>query len=340
MSKLLKNFVGIDISKAWFDAAVIKTDYPTQSMHSQFTQTPDGFKKMVNWLQQQDVLLNSETLFCMEYTGIYNTGLVNFLVEQKAQLWVEMPLRIKRSSGFERGSDDKTAAVKIAAYAFRYQDKMLLWRPVDSSIEKIKNLIAQRDRVINAITQLTVPVKELAECGCNTKEVKELEKLQRSPLKALQKTKEAIEQLIVKTAQQDVEISKKIQQVQSINGIGPVTAVALLAYTKGFTTFTNAKELACYCGVVPFTKRSGTSIRFKSTVSPHANKKLKKLLHLCALSAIKKDKEIRAYFERKVAEGKNKMSVINAVRNKLVHRVFAVIRDDRFYEENYARKCA
>ena len=339
MSKLLKNFVGIDISKTWFDAAVIKADHPDQSMHSQFSQTPEGFKKMLTWLQQQDVSLDNETLFCMEYTGIYNTGLVNFLVEQKAQVWVEMPLRIKRSAGFERGSDDKTSAIKIAGYAFRYRDKMQLWRPVDSSIEKIKNLIAQRDRVINAITQLTVPVNELSACGC-TKDAKELEKLQRSPLKALQKTKQAIEQLIVKTAQQDVEIIKKVQQVQSINGIGPVTAVALLAYTKGFTTFSNAKELACYCGVVPFAKRSGTSIRFKPTVSPHANKKLKRLLHLCALSAIKNDKEMQAYFERKVAEGKNKMSVINAVRNKLVHRVFAVIRDDRFYEKNYVRKCA
>jgi transposase len=338
MSKLLKNFVGIDISKTWFDAAVIKADHPYQSMHNQFSQSPDGFKKMAKWLQQQDVLLNSETLFCMEYTGIYNAGLVNFLVEQKVQLWVEMPLRIKKSSGFERGSDDKTSAIKIAGYAFRYQDKMQLWRPVDSSIEKIKNLIAQRDRIVNAITQLTVPVKELSECGCN-KEAKELEKLQRSPLKALEKTKEAIEQLIVKTARQDTEITKKIEQVQSIKGIGPVTAVALLAYTKGFTTFSNAKQLACYCGVVPFAKRSGTSIRFKPTVSPHANKKLKKLLHLCALSAITNDKEMQTYFERKVTEGKNKMSVINAVRNKLIQRVFAVIRDDRFYEENYVRKC-
>lgn len=339
MSKLLKFFIGIDISKTWFDVALIKADHSTESMHHQFSQSTEGFKKMVIWLQQLGVLLNAETLFCMEYTGIYNAGLVNFLVEQKAQVWVEMPLRIKRSTGFERGSDDKTCAIKIAGYAFRYQDKMQLWRPVDSSIEKIKSLITQRDRVMNAITQLTVPVKELSECGCNN-EAKELEKLQRSPLKALQKTKEAIEQLIIKTVKQDAEITKKVQQVQSIKGIGEVTAVALLVYTKGFTTFSNAKELACYCGVVPFAKRSGISIRFKPTVSPHANKKLKKLLHLCALSAIKNDKDIQAYFERKVAEGKNKMSVINAIRNKLIHRVFAVIRDDRFYEETYVRKCA
>jgi len=339
MSNLLKNFVGIDISKTYFDAAVIKADDPCESTHSQFSQCPKGLKQMITWLQQQNVLLNSETLFCMEYTGIYNTALVNFLVEQRAQLWVEMPLRIKKSAGLQRGSDDKISALKIASYAFRYQDTIQLWQPVDSSIEKIKRLITQRDRIMNAIAQLTVPVKELLQCGCRN-EAKELEKVQRSSLKALQKTKEAIEQLIAKTVQLNEVITKKVQQVKSIKGIGEVTAITLLAYTKGFTTFCNAKELACYCGVVPFAKRSGTSIRFKPTVSPYANKKLKKLLHLCALSAIKNDVEIQAYFERKVAEGKNKMSVINAVRNKLVHRVFAVIRDDRFYDENYTRKCA
>lgn len=339
MSKLLKNFIGIDISKTWFDVAVIKANQSIENVHNQFSQTPDGFKKMVTWLHKQDIILNDETLFCMEYTGIYNSGLVNFFVEQKAQLWVEMPLRIKRSTGFERGSDDKTCAIKIAGYAFRYQDKMQLWRPVDSSIEKIKNLISQRDRVINAITQLTVPIKELSECGCKS-EAKELEKVQRSSLKALKKTKDSIEQLIVKTVQVDEVITKKVQQVQSIKGIGKVTAVALLVYTKGFTTFSNAKELACYCGIVPFTKKSGTSIRSKPTVSPHANKKLKKLLHLCVLTSIKNDAEMQSYFNRKVQEGKNKMSVINAIRNKLIHRVFAVIRDDRFYEENYKRKCA
>ena len=113
-----------------------------------------------------------------------------------------------------------------------------------------------------------------------------------------------------------------------------------MVYSKGFTAFDNAKQLACYYGVVPFAKSSGTSVRYKSTVSPFANKKLKKLLHLCAMSAIQNDAEIKQYYERKVKEGRNKMSVVNAVRNKLVHRVFAVIRDERMFEENYVRQCA
>lgn len=42
----------------------------------------------------------------------------------------------------------------------------------------------------------------------------------------------------------------------------------------------------------------------------------------------------------KKADGKNKMSIINAVRNKLVHRVFAVIRDEQMFEQNYTRQYA
>lgn len=339
MSKLFKNFVGIDISKTWFDAALIKADQSSRVIHHRFSQNPEGFGKMQQWLSQHDALADAETLFCMEYTGLYNTGLVHYMVKNKAQLWVEMPLRIKKAGGFQRGSDDKAAAVKIAWYALRYQDRAKLWKPVDTSIERIKNLIAQRDRIITSINHLRVPVNELKECGC-TAEALLMEKLQKPALTALQKSKIAIEALITKTVHNDEELNTKVKRVASINGIGPVTATALMVYSKGFTAFENAKQLACYCGVVPFDKSSGTSVRYKSTVSPFANKKLKKLLHLCAMSAIQNDMEIKKYYERKVQEGKNKMSIINAVRNKLVHRVFAVIRDERMFEENYVKKCA
>lgn len=335
----LKNFVGIDISKLWFDAALIKADDPSQIIHHQFVQNSEGYCKMMEWLSKSGIKPDKYTLFCMENTGLYNTGLVNHLVDIKAQLWVEMPLRIKKAGGFERGSDDRTASVKIACYAMRFRDNVKIWEPADSNMERIKNLIVQRDRVINAITQLTVPVKELKDCGCSA-EAKQMERAQKAAITGLQKAKLSIDGLIAKTVEQDEKVFKKVKLVQSIKGIGPVTAVALLVYTRSYDRFESARQLACYCGVVPFKKESARSVRYKPAVSPFANKKLKKLLHLCALSAIKNDNELRLYFERKVNEGKNKMSVINAVRNKLVHRVYAVLRDERFFEDNYVRKCA
>ena len=56
---------------------------------------------------------------------------------------------------------------------------------------------------------------------------------------------------------------------------------------------------------------------------------------MCALGAIGRKGELHDFYERKVSQGKNKMSVINAVRNKLIHRIFAVVRDGVMYQKNY-----
>jgi transposase len=295
---------------------------------------------MNEWLKQKDVLLDEETLICMEFTGIYNSALVDYLSSKKSLLWVEMAMKIKKSEGFERGSNDKSDAIKIARYAFRYQERKQLWSPADECLNKIKHLIAQRDRIIDNINRLIVPVKELREVGC-IEQAKQMEKLQKTVISKLEKTRENIEALIAKLVDSNKEVSQKVKRVKSIKGVGPVTAVAFLVYTKGYSSFDNGKQLACYSGVVPFIKKqSGISIKSKPRVSPFANKKLKRLLHLCALSAIQHDKELKAYYERKILAKKNKMSVINAVRNKLVLRMFAVLRDDRDFVENYVRGCA
>mgnify|MGYP003590142124 FL=1 len=96
--------------------------------------------------------------------------------------------------------------------------------------------------------------------------------------------------------------------------------------------FNTPRELACYCGVVPFEYTSGKSVRAKPNVHFMANKKLKKQLHMCALSSITHHSEMRAYFNRKVQEGKNKMLVLNNVRNKIVHSICACVRQNRLYE--------
>lgn len=285
-------------------------------------------------------MLNEQTLFCMEYTGIYNTALVTYLSDAKALVWVEMAIKIKKAEGFARGNNDKSDAIMIAMYAFRFQDRKQLWKPVDASLNTLKHLIAQRDRIVGIITKLTVPVNELREIGC-IEEARAMEKLQKTTVSNVEKMKKKIEDAIAKIVKKDKEISHKVERVKSIKGIGQVTAVAYLVYTKGFTCFENGKKLSCYSGVVPFIKKqSGSSTKSKSQVSPFANHKLKRLIHLCATSAIQYDKELKAYYERKLLEGKNKMSVINAVRNKLILRMFAVLRDDRDFVENYTPKCA
>jgi transposase len=336
MSNLLKNFVGIDISKLTFDVALLRPEQPTQIVHQQFKQDAQGFGQFQSWLKQLNVTLDEQTLFCMEFTGLYTNRLVDFLCKYQAQVWVENPLKIKRADAFSRAANDKTDAIKIAQYAYRFQDRKTLWSPTDRTLEQIKHFIAQRDRIVLALTQLMVPINELKEVGA-IQEAKNMEQLQRLAIKNLQKTKDHIEKAITRLVKENEQMAQKVARIKTIKGIGDVTAIAFLVYTHGFTSFQNAKQLACYCGVVPFVKKeSGTAVKSKPRVSQFANKKLKKLLHLCALAAILYDPELKSYYERKVDQGKNKMSVINAVRNKLVLRMFAVVRDQRDFVEKHA----
>lgn len=335
----LQNFIGIDISKQWFDAALLRKNKPDDIIHHQFEQSKEGFKEFGCWLKENAVPINEETIFCMENTGIYNDGLVSHLLKMKALIWVEMPLKIKKAGGFERGKDDKSDSIKIAWYAFRYEDQVTLWSPMDNNLRRLKHLSGQRNRIIKAITQLSVPINELKACG-SKKEAAEMEKIQKPVLNSLGKAKGEIEKLIEQTIKQDEYLNHIAGKVKKVTGVASVITTALLVYTNGFRGFENGKQLACYCGVVPFKKSSGSSIKYKPTVSPFANKELKRLIHMGALSAIQYDPEIRSYYQRRIREGKEKMKVINAVRNKLILRVFAVVRDDRDFEKNYVRKCA
>ena len=112
-----------------------------------------------------------------------------------------------------------------------------------------------------------------------------------------------------------------------------VTAINLIVHTNEFKILLDARKLSCYCGIAPFEHTSGKSIRGKTRVHSMANKKLKTNLHMASLSGVKVDPELKKYYERKVAEGKSKMSVLNAVKNKIVARVIAVVKRGTPYEK-------
>jgi transposase len=338
MNSRFKTIIGIDISKNTFDATKMTADNVNVTQHQEFMQTKKGFAEFVLWCNDGNSS-EPEILICMEHTGLYINGLLEYLNEHQFFLWIEMPLRIKRSVGLQRGGDDKLSSLLIMQYAYRYQDAAQQWVIEDTFIQKLRHFTAQRQRLLTVLKILTVPVNELKQT--NSEGIaKELATQQKGVISATEKSIAAIELKIEKLILANSEASKTVALVSSLKGVSTQTAINLYIYTKGFKTFTTAKQLASYCGVVPFERKSGISVRYKPKISPFSNKVLKRLLHLCAMSAIQHDKELKAYYIRKVGEGKNKMSSINAVRNKLVLRIFAVLRDGRPWVENYQRACA
>jgi transposase len=159
-----------------------------------------------------------------------------------------------------------------------------------------------------------------------SKEVfKAVESVNSSVINQLDKAQKRIEEKMLAIIDSEDKLKQQYSLITSIPGIGMQTAIYLIIATKGFDNFENWRQLACYAGVAPFPYESGTSVKKRTQVHHFADKKLKSLLNMCAIVAVRHDKELKTYYERKVKEKKSKMLVINNVRCKLLSRVFAVI---------------
>ena len=322
-----KNFIGIDISKEYFDTFLLLEN--GICVHNQFSNTNKGVKDFLKWFKKENALIE-DTLICMEHTGMYGKLLSSLLVAQNCNLWIEMSFRIIRSMGIQRGKNDKIDSQRIAHYAFRNQDQAILFKAPKKSLEKIRALLSLREKLVVFRASLVRNTNELASFD---KEICSItKKHQILTVKGINADIKKIEKELEDLILQDKETESIYNNVISVPGVGKITALFLICFTNSFTTFETPRELACYCGVVPFEYTSGKSVRAKPKVHYMANKKLKKQLHMCALSSIMHNVEMKSYFNRKVEEGKNKMLVINNVRNKIIHIICACVRDNRVYQ--------
>lgn len=325
-------FIGIDVSKGTLDIGLLDANNPGSVNHQQVSNNDDGIAAMLMWLQMQEEFSIENSLFCLEHTGMYNYPLLQFFSQQNASVWVENAVQIKKSLGLQRGKNDKADAIRIAQYAYRLQDQVKLWKPIRDVVDRLKHLSALRERLVETKKRLLTPVEELFKVG-NESMAKVLEKSMSKTMKGLDKDLQTIEDKMKNIIDKDDDLKKLYELVTSVVGIGFVTAVNLLVYTNEFKLFSNHRKFACYSGVAPFDYRSGISIRGRTKVSHMANKKMKRYLHMASLTGIKLDEGLKNYYERKVTEGKNKMSVLNAIRNKLLARVFAVVNRGFAYQK-------
>ncbi|WP_177236768.1 transposase, partial [Spirosoma endophyticum] len=276
-----------------------------------------------------------QAVFCQEHTGIYNAHLLELLHELKLSIWLESSLQIKQAGGMQRGKTDKVDAQRIAQYAYRFRDQIRLWTPPREVIQKLAFLSATRQRLNQAYNLLAVPVTE-QETFVNKALQKTLKGNVKKSLSALKEEQKAVEMQIHNLIQADARLKELFDLMVSIPGVGPVIATELLLATNEMQSINEPKKLACHAGVAPFEYRSGSSIRGKTKVSHQARKRLKALIHLGTMSAIQVKGDLQDYYERKLKEGKPKMLIINAARNKLIHRVCAVVRRGQKYDKNYA----
>lgn len=328
------HFIGIDVSKDTLDIALVS---PTNGLlHEQ--RIANKKTVIVAFFKQLARLVPgfspAAALCCLEHTGLYNRPLLEAVQALDLPTWVEHAPQLAASTGLSRGKTDQADARRIAAYAARFVDRARLWTAPRPVLAELDRLSARRARLVKVEKMLQTPLTS-SETFFSAAEQRAEKRGCAASLKALAADLAAVDQAIQALIRGDQTLARHYGHITSIPGVGPVTAVEVLLTTNEFRTSTDPKQYACYAGVVPFERSSGQR-KGRPGVSHQANKRVKTLLHMAALCAVRYCQQTKAYYDRKVAEGKNKMLVLNNVRNKLVHRIFACVQNDRNYDKNYA----
>jgi len=319
-----RSYLGIDIAKKTFDAALLQGDAIKAKT---FDNNPAGFKKLATWLKTHAA---GELFACMEATGAYGDDLAHFLHEAGHSVCVVNPLQPKAfaESELQRISNDKTCAAVIARFARARAQELTLWSPPSPEYRALKELQRRIDDLIEARTQELNRLKSCRDSSAAIKSIKaHIEFLDAQIQQLDAETKNRIDH--------DPDVKKKQQLLTSIPGIGNRTAAILLAELDGFTRYENVRQLAADVGVIPLNRDSGESVHYRPRMCKIGNAKVRKALYMPALCAIGKNPIVRDIYLRLTLAGKARMAAVGAAMRKLLALAFGVLKSGKPFDPNY-----
>lgn len=323
-----QEFIGIDVSKSHLDVFI-----RTQGIHTKFNNDETGFQKMIVWIGHHAKCSSEEALFAFEHTGLYSLLLSLFLHERQYKFTLLPGLELKRSMGIARGKNDRDDAKRIAEYAYEKREKIKLYKMPGKTLLKLKRLLSYRERLVKERAAFKGRLKEYS-IFLDQEENNVLFESQTKMTAHLSEEIKTIEKELYRLIKEDEKLAQQFNLIKTIKGVGPQTALVMIVLTNGFTSFDNWRKFSSYAGTAPFSNESGT-FKGKTKVSHLANKRIKTLLSCCAISAVQFNPEMKIYYQRRLAEGKNLMSTLNIVRNKLLARIFAVVQRQSPYVDTY-----
>ena len=336
MKKILKQALGIGVAQKELVVSLgrLHEDLSIEIYaHKVFPNTKNGFSTLVSWTKKR-VDSNVKVRYVMEATGVYHESLAYYLAQKDYE--VSVVLRNKISNYFRtletKTITDKTASETIVMFGL--ERKLDLWKRPKPIFKKLRQLTRERDQIVQERTMAKNQLHaDLAEAEPHPSSINRIKKR----IALLNKQEKEIQQEIAKMAKEDQEVSRSIEGIRSIPGVGLLTAVTVLAETNGFELIRNKRQLTSYAGLDVREKQSGTSIRGKARISKKGNRYLRKAMHLPALAAIRHSARFKGIFVRLVSKHGIKMKAAVAVQRKLLEMIYTVYKSQTLYNEGYLK---
>lgn len=316
-----KTIIGIDISKDSLDYCCIDIASHRKTHFGKLENTKTAIDK---WLNSLDLC---QVEFAMEHTGHYGALLATLISGHNADFYMINPLDLKKSLGIQRGKTDVLDAYRIASFTITNKHRLSTCKLPSKELGKIKVLMTARERYVKIAVQIKNSIKANKILN-KTLDVKDVISQEKKQIKAVEKTISFFESQMQNIINSSETLKTNYQKITKIIGVGQITAIKCIAETDNFTKFTNPRKFWCHSGLAPFQYQSGTSIKGKTKTHYHRNRSLKAILFKASGSAIQHDPQLKNYYNRKVNEGKHRLTVLNVVANKLVLRIFAVVKRD------------
>ena len=321
-------YIGIDISKNFYVAAALVKG---KSRVQKFPNTFGGHERLIKWAENRERKAKSgELVFVMEATSRYHLDCALFLHSRGLRVCVVNPRYVRdfrRAMGYENKTDITDAEVLARFGEVRCPVE---WQPPSEEIARLRDLVRRREDLVRMIQQernrLSVP-------NLSSHLRESLERV----LEFLTGELADVERQIREVVSGDEELSRQVELLESVPGVGFWTAVVVLALVGDIKLFRNKRALVSYFGVNPQNFESGSSVRW-SRLSRGGPSEARKYLYLSAMAAVKSGGIFREYKERLVSRGKSAKIALCAVMRKLAGIIYAILHSGRPFSEKIYRQ--
>jgi transposase len=318
----IKNYVGIDVSKNTLDIAIPKED--GSYLHKKVSNDLEGFKILYKYLQ-------SGSCCVMEATSTYYMQCAYYLYGKNIEVAIVNPLSVNHFAKMRmsRAKTDKKDAAIIAQYGISENPR--LWQPKASHLIELQQLQAILENLTKQKVSCSNQLEAFTCSGQMSKDIKKTIEKQISFYKKQIKDVESKMETITQKHHKEL-----YENLQTIPGLGRRSSILLIVITDGFTKFEKAKELVSYIGICPRLYESGSSVKGRSKICKMGMSRMRQLLYLCSMRAMRANKQCIEMYDRLKAKGKNGKLILMALANKLVKQAFAVGIGKKIYDPNFS----
>jgi transposase len=331
---ILKQTVGIDVSYKTFDARFGTTNTRQEislSAAKSFTNSLPGFKLFLKWTKSLALPQDIPLVFVMEATGVYYEQLAHFLFQQGFQVAVILPNKI-RNYAKSLESKSKTDPLDAAVITrFGLERQLSLWIPPSETIKALRDLCREYQCLKANSTQIK---NQLHALKSSFKPHRESFKRKSLHLKFLDRQIVLIKKELRALVKTKPDLAQQLKKIKTAKGLGDITILTVLAETRCFQFVSNLKQLASYAGYDVVFHDSGQK-KGKTSISKKGNKFIRKALFMPALSACRANPQLKQFYQRLVAKGKNKKLAIIAVARKLLLLIYTLWKSNSVYIPDY-----